>query len=228
MSIYVVLFGILIAPLHSCSQVQVQGRIIMKRYIFDADPERKSVEIATNVWYCGNQSIQEVPSIDMITTSTENSVKTPVKYYLLIDSASGWHVYFRNFADTAQVIAKSRKQDLFSKYGGWNLYASRKFEYDSKRQLTDTIIEGNRLTRHDLFRIRDKDSFNFITYASCLHYNEKIWYLLSIAKQIGCPVIRMDTYYNGRLTGKMEIEYTSHELSHYERKVFEAWGKYIK
>ena len=165
----------------------------------------------------------------MTKTKTSKSPKIEVKYYLFIDSASNKHLYFMNFSDTAKFVAKSGNSDLFSKYGGWNLYSKAEFEHDKMERMADTIIDGKRLSRYNLFKARGKDHlFNFIVYGSCFEKNLRILYLPSIAKRIGCPIVRMDTYYNGQLTGRMDIEYVSNRLSAQEINVFRAWQKRAK
>ena len=158
----------------------------MQRYIFDSDPDRNNIKVTTTVWYSGAQSIQEVPTMDMTKTKTSKSPKIEVKYYLFIDSASNKHLYFMNFSDTAKFVAKSGNSDLFSKYGGWNLYSKAEFEHDKMERMADTIIDGKRLSRYNLFKARGKDHlFNFIVYGSCFEKNLRILYLPSIAKRIG-------------------------------------------
>lgn len=223
---YVIFPGLLLGWISAFSQVE--GKMSISRHLFDADPDHKHIKITTNVWYFGHQTIQDVPTLEMTSNSAEKTLKIPVKYYLYIDSASNRHGYFRHFSDTARTIVKSKNSEIILKYGGWDLYSKKKFDYDTMRSLGDTLVNGRNLSRYSFIKVKDKDSFNFIVYASRSDYKQKIWYLLPISKQIGYPVIRMDTYYNGRLTGKIEIEYTASHLTPSERQIFRAWQKHLR
>ena len=226
MAKYIILLGIFITPLHLLSQTE--GRMRMQRYIFDADPDWNNVKITTRVWYCGSQSVQEVSDIAMISDSLGKRTTVKVKYYLFIDSASNLHLYFTSFSDTAVLVAKSNKPDLFSKYGGWNLYSKIEFEYDRMLRMDDTVVDGKQLRRYTLIKAKGKDLFNFVFFASCSKTSLPLMYIPSIARKIGCPIVRMDTYYNGRLSGRMDIEYVTAHLSAAEKKVFRAWQRRSK
>jgi hypothetical protein len=106
---YVIFFCFVFSSGSSFSQVE--GKMSMTRHLFDADPDHKHIKITTNVWYCGYQTIQEVPTLEMTSNSNENTLKIPIKYYLYIDSPSNRHAYFKNFADTARSIAKSKNSE---------------------------------------------------------------------------------------------------------------------
>lgn len=216
---YLILLSIVVIPLYSLCQYE--GTLEMQRSLLDAAPKGDIRKITIKIWYLGRQSIQQVPSI-AITQDTISNLQ--VKYYLFIDSASSNHAYFTSFSDTAQLIAYSVKPDLFSKYGGWNLHSKEQFEFDNIQRLNDTVIRSKRFVRYNLTKPAGSDLFNFIVYGSCAE-KHRILYVPSISKRIGCPVLRMDTYYNGRLTGIMQIEYGIKKLSAYERRVFNAWQK---
>jgi hypothetical protein len=220
------LIGFFITPLHLLSQTE--GRMRMQRYIFDANSDWNNVKITTNVWYCGSQSVQEVSDIAFISDSLGKRTTVNVKYYLFIDSALNLHLYFTSFSDTAVLVAKSNKPDLFSKYGGWNLYSKVEFDYDRMLSMDDTVVNGKQLSRYNLIKTKGKDLFNFIFFASCSQKSLPLIYVRSIARKIGCPIIRMDTYYNGQLSGRMDIDYVTTQLSTAEKKVFRAWQRRSK
>jgi hypothetical protein len=226
MTKYIILLGIFLPPLYSCSQIE--GKIQMQRYVFDVNPNGNNFKITTTVWYSGAQSIQEVPTLVMTNDTLGRKVTTKVKYLLFIDSVSKMHLYFQSFSDTAVLVAKSNKADLFSKYGGWDLYSPVEFEYDSMRRMDDTVINGKQLTQYSLLKTKDKDLFNFVVYGLCSDKKLPLIYIPTIARRIGCPIVRMDTYYNGRFTGRIDIKYITGQLSVAEKTVFRAWQQKSK
>lgn len=220
---YLILLSFFLSPLYLLSQSE--GKIQMQRSIFDADQYWNNVKIATKVWYCGSQSIQEVSDIAMTSDSSGKHITVNIKYYLFIDSLLNLHLYFTSFSDTAALIAKSNKPDLFSKYGGWNLYSKVEFEFDRMVHMKDTSINRRQLGRYDLIKAKGKDLFKFAVFVSCSNKNLPLIYIPSIARKIGCPIIRMDSYYNGQLSSRMDIEYVPGRLSAAEKKVFKTWSK---
>jgi len=197
----------------------------MDRIIVDRDDPKKNVKMSTMIWYLGTKSIQEVPSIDSKTDSTRTSITVSVKYYLFIDSDLHTYIYFSTFSDTATIINYSKETKLFNKYGGWDPYPAKSFDYDSYVKITDTILNGISYNRHRFRKIIDGKKNDYIIYTCCKNKNAPIKYLRPVSEQIGCPVVRMEMYFNHKLTGTTEFHYLTDTLTDAEVKVFKIDNK---
>jgi len=207
---------------------QPQGKVKLDHYTFNTDKSIQDLKISAIIWYNGSRSIQEVPHLNINTDSTGTSTNSYVKYYLFIDSEEHQFFYYGNFSDTSKAIMHFTKIIPFEKYGGWDLYSNKLFKYNECKKLTDTVINGNRYSRYRLRKFNNDDINEFILYAICERKDVPIKYLKSFSEKIGCPIIRMDTYFADQLAGIAQITYISDSLTSYELKVFEAWEKNFK
>jgi hypothetical protein len=210
------------------SQSQVQGKVKLDHYSVNQDSSKEIFKISHVVWYSGNQSIQEVPHINIRTDSTGSETNIYIEYYLFIDSNSHQYFYYRNFSDTARLVKHFKKTAPFEKYGGWDLYFVKKFDYDESKKITDTIIDGINYERYRYRKVNNGKTIDFILYASCEIKDLPVQYFKPFRKEISCPIVRQDTYFEGRLTGINRFQSISDTLTNEEEKVFQSWRKKIK
>jgi hypothetical protein len=204
---------------------QLQGKVRLDYYSVNPNNPNETFKISTAVWYNGNKSIQEVPHIITKTDSTGTKTKVDVKYYLFINSLSHEYFYYRNFSDTSKLAKHFKGGDPIEKYGGWDLYSTKKFDYDSSKKLVDTVIDGTNYSRYRFCKIRNGKTIDFILYATCEIKDLPVQYFKPFRKEISCPIIRQDTYFEGRLTGINRLQYVSDTLTSEEKKVFQSWQK---
>lgn len=208
---------------------QVQGKVELDRNMFNAEKPSESVKIRASVSYKGNQSIQEVPYLDIKTDSTGiTHTNVDVKYYLFIDPDLHEYFYYRNFSDTSKVVMHCKGGNPFEKYGGWDLYSDKKFDYDESQKLANTVISSNDYSRYRFRKIKNGKADDFILYTLCGKKEIPIIYLKPFSKEIGCPVVRLDTYYEGRLVSITQLQYISDTLTSKEKRVFQAWQKNLE
>ena len=207
---------------------QVQGKAELEHYTFNPDMPNKGLKINIRIWYQGSQSIQEVPFIDSRQNSTGAHTMVYVKYYLFIDTTQNQFFYYDSFSDTSKLIINFKGGNPFEKYGGWNLHSNKKFDYDDSKKITDTNINGSNYNRYRFRKIKDGKINDFILYALLKKRDVPVKYLKPFAEEIGCTVFRMDTYYEGRLTGIHQIKYLSDTLTDEEKRVFKAWPGKLK
>jgi hypothetical protein len=207
---------------------QNQGKVRLDRLIADRDDSGKDLKMSTMIWYLGSNSIQEISTIDIKSDSTGTYTTTSISHYLFIDPNLQTYIYFKTFSDTALIIKYSRGAKVFDKYGGWDLYSTKMFDYDSYMKTTDTTLNGISYSRHRFRKIVDRKKTDYVIYTNCQTPNIPVKYLKPVGERIGCPVIRMETYFNSRLTGITELHYIADTLTDAEIKVFQTWGKSMK
>ncbi len=205
---------------------QIQGKVKLERLIIDRDDPKNNLKMNTTIWYTGTKSIQEVPAINIETDSTGTYTKTSIKHYLLIDPSLQTYIYFSSFSDTSSIINYTKGINPFDKFGGWDLYSNKVFDYDSYIKITDTILDGVSYNRHRFRKIVDNKKNDFIIYTRCEKKRIPIKYLKPLGDKIGCPVIRMEIYFDGRLTGITQLHCLSETLTDAEAKVFQIENKY--
>ncbi|MEI9944970.1 MAG: hypothetical protein WDN26_12235 [Chitinophagaceae bacterium] len=166
-----------------------------------------------------------MPHFDSKTDSTGTKTNIYVKYYLFIDTDLRQYFYYGNFSDSSKAIIHFKGKNQFAKYGGWDLYSNKEFEYDSRLKLTDTTINEIVFNRNKFHRGNNNASNDFILYTVCEKENIPIRYMKSLSEKLGCPVTRMDTYYEGRLVAIDQFQYVSDTLTNEEIRIFSAWKK---
>jgi hypothetical protein len=207
---------------------QVQGKAQLDRYFFKPGRPEKGLKVGTCIWYVGKESIQEVPQLDTRTDSTGTYTNTSIKYYLFINPGLRQYCYYKNFSDTSRLIMHFKSADSVIKYGGWDLYSDKKFEYDSYRKLGDTVVDGEQYGRYRFHKIKNGKKNDFVLYTSCEKKDVPVRYLKPFVKVVDCPVIRMDTYYENQLVSIAQLTYLSDVLTEKEIKVFNAWEQNAK
>ena len=204
---------------------QLKGKAELNRYMVNPDKPTENLTTKITIWYLGNQSIQEVPYLDSKTDSTGTHTNAYIKYYLFIDPDLHQYFYYRSFSDTSKLLKHYKGVNPIKDQGGWDLYSNKEFNYESCKKLIDTLIDANNYSRYSFRKISNGKTNDFILYTNCEIKGVPIRYLKPFSKKLGCPVTRMDIYYEGRLTGISQFQYVSYTLMNEELKVFDAWKK---
>lgn len=170
-------------------------------------------------------SIQEVKHIDFKVDSAARSSEVSLLYFLLIDPGSQQYLYYSSFSDTSRLLYRFEGVNPVPKMGGWDMYSPKKFDYTSYRKIPDTCINRKVYGRFLFERASQGFANLLILYTDCKQSPRPVSYLKPFHQITGCPVVRMDTYSNGKLVGISQLVYVSEKLAPEERKVFTALEK---
>jgi hypothetical protein len=222
---FLILFWLIPLQVHP----QIQGKIKLNYYTFNPNNPNEFSSLDQTVWYLGNQSIQNIPTLDIKTDSTGTHMSTFVKYYLFIDPSSRKYFYYDGFSDTARLIKHFKKISPITKHGGWDMYANVKgFEYENSIKLSDTIFDGNVYGRYKFPKNTNGELNVFIAYVKDEKFDIPIKLFKFFSDRINQTIVRMDTYYQGRLVGIMQLQYLSEKLTSEEEKIFKRWNRETK
>lgn len=229
----IIAFFLLLVLFYGChSQAQIQGVIVVHNYFFGVDgPTAKPpLDIKFRVWFKGSQSIQEVPELIFSEDSSGSKASVIIKSHSYLDPDNNVCYNYASFSDTAKVLEWYSDMDSVVKKGGKNFYSNKRFEYDSSMNLSDTIVNGVNYGRIKLNKTVNGNKGHLIVYYRCDKKQLLIKTFKNVSDSIGCPIVRDDSYLNGKLFMIGEFEFVSDKLSESELKVFKAWeqnvGKY--
>jgi hypothetical protein len=204
---------------------QVEGKAVLERVMVDSEDSSRNIKTGSTIWYRDDMSIQEVKHIDLKVDSAARSPKVSLLYFLLIDPGSQQYLYYSSFSDTSRLLYRFEGMNPVSRMGGWDMYSPKKFDYTSYRKIPDTSINGKVYGRFLFERASEGLANHLILYTDCKEPSRPVSYLKPFYSITGCPVVRMDTYSNGKLVGISQLVYLSDTLSPEERKVFTALEK---
>ncbi len=151
-----------------------------------------------------------------------------IKHYSYLDPERNICYNYSSFSDTAQVLNSYENIDSIGRGGGWNFLSTDKFEYDSSKNIPDTVINNIKLGRIKLFKKFNGNNIYFIIYFRCDKKKALISIFKPLSDSIGCPIVRDDTFIKDKLFMTRELEYVSDMLSESELKIFDAWEKSSK
>lgn len=201
---------------------QGQGVVIVHRYLFEPDI---TIGVSFKILYIDNRSIQQIPQLNIIEDSSGKKTYTKILYYSYLNPDKNVCYNYRNLSDTARILKYYTDIDSVDIDGGWNFYSNKNLQYDSSTNLNDTVINGINYNRIRLDKKINGNSIYFHVYLRCDKKGTLIKFFKPLSDQIGCPVVRIDTYQRNRLTTSGEIQFLSDKLSQEELKVFDAWEK---
>ena len=81
------MIAVITVPILSSSQSE--GKVKLNRYTIDLENSDRSLLVSQTIWYKNEQSIQEIPHLNINTDSLGTHTEINIKYYLFID-ASLW------------------------------------------------------------------------------------------------------------------------------------------
>ena len=210
----------------SCSSQETfsQNEGIVTEHLYMFRPG-DTIEVKLRVLYRNNQTIQEVPQLNIVEDSSGKRTFTKILHYSYLDPGKNVCYNYRNFSDTAKVIKRYSNIDSVRIKGGWNFYSNKDFQYNSSTSLQDTVINGINYSRIRLDKDINGIGIYFHLYLRCDKKGTLIKYFKPISDKIGCPIVRIDTYEQNNLTISHEIEFVSDKLSQEEVKVLETWER---
>lgn len=209
------------------SQGQDQGIIKIHTYFFGLDSLTTipPLDISYRILFKKNRSIQEVPLIISSEDSSGEKTLVKIKHYSYLNPDENVCYNYRELSDTAEVLENYSDIDSVSKSGGWNFYSNRKFEYNSSKNLSDTVINNFTYGRIKLDKKINDISGYLIIYFRCDKKGTLIKIFKPLSDSIGCPIFRDDSFIKNKLFMTRELEFISDKLSPYELKIFEAWER---
>jgi hypothetical protein len=209
------------------SQGQDQGIVIVHTYFFgnDGPNSKPPLDISYRILFKNNRSIQEVPLLIFTDDSSGQKASFKIKHYSYLDPDKNVCYNYKSVSDTAEVLKHYSDIDSVVKDGGWNFYSNRKFEYDSSKNLCDTIINNTRYERISLDKKVNGNAVYLIIYFRCDKKGTLIKVFKPLSDSIGCPATRDDSFIKNKLFMTRELEFISDKLTQGELKVFEAWDE---
>jgi hypothetical protein len=208
---------------------QDRGIVLVHSYFPSTDSMKARFEPQCRIFFSGNKSIQEVPLLVFSSdTSGAQTTHLKIKHYSYLDPTKNICYNYSSFSDTAQVLNMYESIDSVGRDGGWNFLSTEKFEYDSSKNLPDTLINDVSHGRIKLFKKFNSNSIYLIIYFRCDKKNTLVASFKSLSDSIGCPIVRDDTYIKGKLFMTTELKYISDTLSQGELKVFDVWERNVK
>ncbi len=207
-----------------------QGVVRVQQSMMNVDSlgSSSTLEMGYRILFRDEKSIQEVPLLEMVSDSSGTKSIVKIKHYSYLDPDNNVCYNYRNFSDTATVLNYFSNIDSVNIDGGWNFYSASPFEYDSAKNITDTVVNDVSFGRIRLDKKINNNEIYFQLYYRCDKKQSLIKIFKHISDSIGCPIFKVETYYKNKLFSKREIEYISGTLSQNEQKVFDAWEKNIK
>jgi hypothetical protein len=217
------LFLILFAGCYS--KGQKQGVVKVNTSFLGADERLPPFKMSITIMYKNNLSIQEVPVINFFKDSSGEKSSVEIKHYSYLDADKNLCLNYKTFSDTAKVWKQYSNIDSVMVDGGWNFLSNKKFEYDSSINLPDTVTSGITYGRIRLYKRRNGSDMYFDLYTNCAKKNTLIKFF---SENLGCPIVRVETYIKSKIFMIRELEFVSDRLSPEELRVFEAWEKNAK
>lgn len=204
---------------------QSQGVLVINRHLFEPDT---TIVVKFRILYLNNQSIQEVPQLNIIEDSLGKRNFTKILHFGYLNTDENVCFNYVNFSDTARVIQYYNNIDSIGNGGGWNFYSNKKFQYDNLSELNDTLIDNVNYKRIQLNKIVGVSPISFHVFIRCDKSKVPVSFFKLLSTQIGCPIARVDTYKGGRIITSSEIQYISDTLSKKQLRVFEKWESNVK
>ena len=221
------MIAVITVPILSSSQSE--GKVKLNRYTIDLENSDRSLLVSQTIWYKNEQSIQEIPHLNINTDSLGTHTEINIKYYLFIDASLWLCYYFKDFSSKAKIVKSNKGNCQIQKLGGWDMNGVVPgFETENLARMSDTFLLGYKYERYLFEKQNNGNTNHYILYAQKNKFEIPIKLFKYFSDKIESSVVRMDTYYNNQLVGITHIEYLSDTLTTDETYLFQRWSKRLK
>ena len=229
--------------LNSCSldNPKRAGLVVSRVYYFDTLQHKYIYDELfwpeLKIFYCDSLIVEQIKYLYMENKVMHTNRRTEVDHYTFIDLRHRMFYDYTSFSDTGRLIKKYSQPDSVPVFSGWNFYNFENIPASGPSQiLPDTNIDGKDYKRYRFVNRHKKDSLTLndvtIAYADCKKKGTMFQYDKQFSEETGCPLIRMDKYFDGSKGPFTNISavllFDRNSLTQKEIEIFKKWEQYAK